>query len=66
MIQDYYNALDQFVDEAEEIENKIGRYQTMKFQDLYIPKHYPEYKPKQYKTDFSNTYQLEGLDGDVI
>jgi|JI6StandDraft_1071083.scaffolds.fasta_scaffold329271_2 hypothetical protein len=31
MIQDYYDALGDFVDEAEEIEHKVGRYSTMKF-----------------------------------
>ena len=41
MIQDYYNALDDFVDEAEAIEDKIGKYHTMKFEDLYMPKTFP-------------------------
>lgn len=31
MIQDYYDSLRDFVDEAEEIEHKAGRYSTMKF-----------------------------------
>lgn len=44
MIQDYYQALDDFVDEAEAIEDKIGRYHTMKFEDLYLPKKYPQHE----------------------
>ena len=38
----------------------------MKFEDLYFPKTFPEHEPKLYKTDFSTTCQLIGMDGDVV
>ena len=66
MIQDYYNALDDFVDEAEAIEDKIGKYQTMKSEDLYMPKSFPEHKALHYKTEFSSTCQLTGIDNEII
>jgi hypothetical protein len=31
MISDYYRQLEDFVGEAEEIENRVGRYTMMKF-----------------------------------
>lgn len=40
MINDYYQQLSEFVGEAEEIESRVGRYNTLKFSDLYIPKKY--------------------------
>ena len=43
MLQDYYAALDEFVEETEVIESKIGKYHTMKFEDLYLPKNFPAY-----------------------
>jgi hypothetical protein len=49
MINDYYQQLSDFVGEAEEIENRVGRYTTMKFQDLYIPKRYEQSQPSNFK-----------------
>ena len=40
MINDYYQELAGFVNEAEEIEGRVGRYNSMRFEDLYIPKNY--------------------------
>ena len=71
MIQDYYQALDDFVDEAEAIEDKIGRYHTMKFEDLYLPKKYPQHEMEERvnrveKVQFGGICQLAGLHSDVV
>lgn len=66
MLLDYYDALGGFVEETEEIESKVGRYRTMKFEDLYLPKHYPRSEDRQYRTDFQQVYLLQGLDSDTL
>ena len=41
MLTDYYQQLNQFVEEAEHIEDRVGRYHTLHFADTYHPKLYP-------------------------
>ena len=66
MIHDYYSALENFVDEAETIENKVGQYATMKFEDLYLPKNYPKQEQREVtREEYLGVCELSGLDPDA-
>lgn len=66
MIHDYYSALENFVDEAETIENKVGQYATMKFEDLYLPKNYPKQEQREVtREEFLGVCELSGMDPDA-
>lgn len=66
MIHDYYSALENFVDEAETIENKVGQYATMKFEDLYLPKNYPKQEQREVtREEYLGVCELSGMDPDA-
>jgi hypothetical protein len=37
MMRDYVRKLEELVDEHDEIEGKLGKYQMMRFDDIYKP-----------------------------
>ena len=42
MLNEYCEMVCTLVDENDEIANKVGKYSTMNFTDVYKRKHYPE------------------------
>lgn len=65
-MRDYCEMLDGFVGEAEEIEDRVGRYSTMKFDDLYFPTKYPMIQSQPQTTVFDQTCALSGLEPDTL
>ena len=67
IIEDYYHQLNQFVEEAERIEDRVGRYSTLHFADTYHPKHYPhsEQSGSKWQLAEERSCQLNGVDHDT-
>lgn len=57
MLNDYQNKLETFMEESEKIENRLGRYQQMKFEDIYLPRRAQSPKRSAFTYENTNLYQ---------